>query len=78
MQWVKYPYTRQLGRGVKDMVSKDGIRMLYKGLIPTLNAQIFLYVSVELARRAVVEKNNDLAKYLWPFLFFKGCLFAHP
>ena len=60
------------------MVKKDGISIFYRGLIPAFNAQVFLYVAVEWARKLLIEEKTPGMEYVWPLFFLAGCIFAHP
>ena len=62
----------------KDMVKVDRFAIFYRGLIPAFNAQVYLYVSLEWAQKLVFEYEIENMEYLWPALYFTGCLFAHP
>ena len=63
---------------ILDMVLKDRFSMFYRGLIPTLNGQIFLYITITWATKLVFEYKFEFMNYLWPLLVFTGYLLAHP
>ena len=60
------------------MIKNDGAAIFYRGLLPILNCQIFLYLSIEWSRKLVFEEDCPFSEYIWPFLVGSGIFFAHP
>ena len=78
LQWMDYPMRHRMLRTMIDMVVKDRFQMFYRGLVPTLNGQIFLYITITWATKLVFEYRFEFMNYMWPLLVFVGYLLAHP
>jgi len=78
LQWVDSPFRHKTFFAVKDMVSKDGVGIFYKGLIPVLHGQLYIYMSVEWSRILVFELQNSFFEFAWPLLILTGWLLGHP
>ena len=78
MQWVDNPFKFDTKRAIIDMIQKDKLSIFYRGLIPMMNGQIFLYITTEWARKLVFEYQLKFMDYCWPVLVGLGWLLAHP
>ena len=78
MQWMEYKHKFNLRKSIADMVKNDGMAMFYRGLIPTLNAQIFVFIAIETSRKLAFEFKMKGTEYFWPLLVSVGLLYAHP
>ena len=63
--------------GIKDMITIDKHRCLYRGLIPITIA--YLNLSIMIDRIHIFKRpDNKWTNCLWPFVFLFGTLMAHP
>ena len=60
------------------MIKREQLGIFYRGFIPMINSQIFVYLGVEWSRKFIFEYKYEAMEYWWPLLYLTGCVFAWP
>ena len=77
MQNIDYSNNRNFRGAIKDLLTIDKHRCLYRGFVPISIAFMNLRLATDLMH---VFRTPELSysHYLWPFVFLGGTLIAHP
>lgn len=76
-QNIDYEHHRNLLKASFDLIKHDQVRMLYKGIYPSMLGMSILYVTVDFMH-VLREPSSLLSHFLWPLIFVAGTAVAHP
>jgi hypothetical protein len=77
MQSIDYPI-RKFRHSMMDMIKHDSFRCIYRGFVPLLAGNAYLYASTVMGHYFVANERFEYGGYMAGMSFMIGTMLAHP